>query len=95
MSSQIQVDSPEVRVTRWTLARGEETGQHTHEYDYVVVPLVTARMQVALPDGTESTTELSPGDSYYRAAGAEHNVRNDEAAVVDFVEVEVVRPKTT
>ncbi len=95
MSSEVQIDNPDVRVTRWTLTQGEETGPHRHEYDYVVVPLVTARMQVRFPDGTEMTTELVPGASYHREAGAEHNVRNDEAAVVDFVEVEIVRPRTT
>ena len=94
MSSEVQVENTEVRVTRWTLTQGEETGSHRHEYDYVVVPLVTARMRVHFPDGTASTTELSPGASYYREAGAEHNVRNEESAVVDFVEVEVVRPRS-
>lgn len=91
MGSQTQVDNPDVRVTRWTLAQGEETGPHRHEHDYVVVPLVVARMQVHHADGTRSTTELTPGESYYRQAGAEHNVRNEDEAVVDFVEVEMVR----
>lgn len=90
-TSQTQVDNEDVRVTRWTLRQGEETGPHRHGYDYVVVPLVTARMQVHAADGTVTTTELTPGVSYYRQAGAEHNVRNEETEVVDFVEVEVVR----
>lgn len=92
MSAEVQIDNPEVRVTRWTLARGEETGQHRHEYDYVVVPLAEARMRVRHADGSETTTELSPGWSYYREAGAEHNVYNQEGALVDFIEVEIVRP---
>ncbi|WP_137120059.1 cupin domain-containing protein [Segeticoccus rhizosphaerae] len=93
MSSEVQIDNPEVRATRWTLAQGEETGQHRHEYDYVVVPLAVARMQVHHADGTKTTSELATGESYYKPAGAEHNVRNEDAEVLDFVEVEIVRPR--
>lgn len=91
MSSKMQIDNADVRVTRWTLHRGEETGPHRHEHDYVVVPLVSARMQVTDLDRGASTTELDPGMSYFRQAGSEHNVRNDDDAVVDFVEVEIIQ----
>jgi quercetin dioxygenase-like cupin family protein len=94
MSSTVQVDNPDVRVTRWTLKRGEQTGPHRHEYDYVVVPLTSAWMQIRSADGSELITDLTPGTSYFREAGAEHNVRNEEDAVLDFVEVEVVRPRS-
>lgn len=90
MSSMVQVDNEDVRVTRWTLRQGEETGPHQHEYDYVVVPLASARMCVADVTTGESTTVQAPGETYYRRAGAEHNVRNDDDAVVDFVEVELI-----
>ena len=33
MNAKVQVDNPDVRVTRWTLAADDDTGQHTHEYD--------------------------------------------------------------
>jgi quercetin dioxygenase-like cupin family protein len=92
MNPQVQVDNSDVRVTRWTLAAGEDTGEHTHEYDYVVVPLTVSRMHITNADGTQATSELVPGVSYYRQAGAQHNVRNDGVDVLDFVEVELVRP---
>ena len=92
MNPQVQVNNSDVRVTRWTLAVGDDTGEHTHEYDYVVVPITVSRMRITNADGTQATWELAPGVSYYRQAGAQHNVRNDGVDVLDFVEVELVRP---
>ena len=91
MNSQVQVENSDVRVTRWTLAVGDDTGPHRHELDYVVVPITAGRMQITDADGAQANTELAPGVSYFRRAGANHNVRNDGADVLDFVEVEVVR----
>ena len=92
MNHQVQVDNSDVRVTRWTLAAGDDTGEHTHEYDYVVVPLTVSRMHITNADGAKARSDLVPGVSYYRQAGAQHNVRNDGVDVLDFVEVELVRP---
>ena len=58
----------------------------------MVVPLTVSRMHITNADGTQATSELVPGVSYYRQAGATHNVRNDGVDVLDFVEVELVRP---
>ena len=90
--SQVQVDNADVRVTRWTLAVGDDTGEHRHQYDYVVVPITASRMHITNADGSQMTSDLAPGYSYYRTAGAQHNVRNAGLDILDFVEVEVVRP---
>ena len=58
----------------------------------MVVPLAVGRMYITNVDGTPATSELALGLSYYRHAGAQHNVRNDGVGVLDFVEVELVRP---
>lgn len=91
MNSQVQVDNSDVRVTRWTLAVGDGTGEHRHEHDYVVVPITAGRMHITNADGTQATSKLAQGVAYYRQAGAKHNVRNDGVDFLDFVEVEVVR----
>ena len=41
--SDVQVDTPEVRVTEWRLAPGSATGHHTHGMDYVIVPVTVGR----------------------------------------------------
>jgi beta-alanine degradation protein BauB len=90
MGNQVQIDNDKVRVSRWTLAPGEETALHRHEHDYVVVPLTHARMLISLPDGSSTTNEIIPGSPYFREAGAEHNVSNSGTEVLDFVELELL-----
>ena len=84
-----QVDNDRVRVTEWRFAPGAATGHHRHEYDYVVVPLMTGRLKIVGADGAESFSDLEAGVSYYREAGAEHDVINDGDAEFAFVEIEL------
>jgi quercetin dioxygenase-like cupin family protein len=76
-----------VIVTEWRFQPGAETGWHRHEYDYVVVPLSTGRLE--LDDGkTRRTAELFVGRSYYRPLGVEHNVINANDYEFTFIEIE-------
>lgn len=86
---EVQVDNSEVRVTRWTLSQGEETGRHRHEHHYVVVPLGDAQMNITSVEGTRSTSDVHGGSAYFRTAGIEHNVANEQNEPIDFVEVEL------
>lgn len=90
MASQVKIDNNRVRVTRWTLAKGDETGQHLHEHDYVVIPLLPGRMLITQPDDSEVTSELTQGVPYFREAGVKHNVINPGRDVLDFIEVELL-----
>ena len=85
----VQVDNERVRVTEWGFVPGAETGYHRHEYDYIVVPLMTGRLKLIGPDGSESFSELSAGESYFRQAGVEHNVINATDSAFAFVEIEL------
>ena len=84
-----QLENDVFRVTKWTIEPGGSIPMHRHEYEYVVIPLVTDTMHVVNADGSEFDAELVTGQSYTRAAGAEHRIENrgSEADVV-FVEVE-------
>ena len=55
--SDVQIDTPEVRVTEWRLAPGSATGHHIHEMDYVIVP-VTGEMTIVAPNGERSKAQL-------------------------------------
>ncbi|MGN6129303.1 MAG: hypothetical protein ACTHOK_03090 [Nocardioidaceae bacterium] len=90
VTAELQSDDGRVRVSRWVLARGEDTGPHRHEHDYVVVPIADATMTVVSADGTRSTNRLQAGVSYLRSAGVEHTVSNEHDQVVDFVEIEML-----
>lgn len=89
--STLQVDNERVRVIEWRFAPGAETSWHRHEYDYVIVPLVTGRLK--LFDGKEERfADLVAGKSYYRPVGVEHNVTNANPYEFAFVEVEFKTP---
>jgi len=85
--SDVQVDTPEVRVTEWRLAPGSATGHHIHEMDYVIVPVTAGEMTIVAPNGERSKAQLGVGKSYFRKAGVEH-VAGREG--VDRLHAEVV-----
>jgi len=87
--SDVQVDTPEVRVTEWRLAPGSATGHHIHEMDYVIVPITAGEMTIVTPDGERSKAQLGAGKSYFRKAGVEHDVINESASEIVFLEVEL------
>lgn len=79
-----------VRVTRWHFAPGSQTGWHTHECDYVVVPTIGGTLTMVDPDGNEKTSTLVAGQSYFRRAGVHHTVVNRTDQPVEFVEIELI-----
>jgi quercetin dioxygenase-like cupin family protein len=87
--SEVQVDTPEVRVTQWRLAPGSATGHHIHEMDYVIVPVTAGEMTIVAPGGERSKAELAAGKSYFRKAGVEHDVLNETGSEIVFLEVEL------
>jgi beta-alanine degradation protein BauB len=82
-------DNGRVRATEWAFAPGAETGWHVHEHDYVVVPLTDGMLLIEEPGGGSRHFELKAGMPYTRKAGVEHNVINDGATEVRFLDVEV------
>lgn len=86
---EVQLENDRFRVTKWTIDPGGAIPIHRHDFDYVVVPLVTDTMYVVTADGEEIAAELVAGQSYTRPAGAEHTVQNRGARdPIVFVEVE-------
>jgi quercetin dioxygenase-like cupin family protein len=85
----VQTDTPEVRVTEWRLAPGSSTGHHRHAYDYVVVPLTGGELTAITAEG-RSQRPLQPGQSYFRKAGVEHDVSNETAGEIVFIEIEIM-----
>ena len=87
--SNLMIDNDRTRVTQWIFEIGGETGQHTHEYDYVVVPMLDGELTIINEDGSESVSKLSKGISYFRNKGVNHNVINRNNFEYRFVEIEL------
>jgi quercetin dioxygenase-like cupin family protein len=86
--SDVQVDTPEVRVTEWRLAPGSATGHHIHQMDYVIVPVTSGELTI-VAGGERSKAQLGVGKSYFRKAGVEHDVLNETDTEIVFLEVEL------
>jgi hypothetical protein len=87
----IFIDNNRTRVTEWHFKeRGDNTGWHKHDYDYVVVPLFSGFLEI--DDGTETRTraEMKFGVPYYRKRGVEHDVINGNDFDCSFVEIELL-----
>lgn len=86
------IENDRTRVTEWRFVqKGDNTGWHTHEYDYVVVPLFDGILEIEHADGTRSTAELQNGVPYYRDLGVQHDVINGNDFECAFVEIEIIK----
>jgi len=73
---------------RWSFsAKGDNTGWHKHDNDYVVIPLFTG--DLCIFDGDKkSISSLSQGVPYFRERGVAHDVINANDFPCKFIEVE-------
>ena len=84
----VQLENDRVIVTEWKFAPGAETTWHRHEYDYVVVPQTTGKLNIET-ETHKFVTELVSGISYTRTKGVKHNVVNQNDHEFVFVEIEL------
>jgi quercetin dioxygenase-like cupin family protein len=84
-------DDDRLRITTWTFQDGEETGDHRHEYDYVVVPVTGGTFAVVDAGGATREMTQDAAVAYTGRQGTEHNVINRSGRVAIFVEIELKR----
>ena len=84
-------DDDRVRVTTLAFEDGDETGDHRHEYDYLVVPVTGGTFTVIERDGSTRDLVQEAGAPYLGRAGTEHNVINASGRAATFVEIELKR----
>lgn len=85
----VLVENARTRVTEWRFPkRGDNTGWHRHDYDYVVVPITDGFLELVDAEGVITRAELKHGVPYFRPAGAEHDVLNGSDFEIAFIETE-------
>ena len=84
-------DDDRVRVTTFTFEDGDETGDHRHEHDYIVVPITGGTFEVTDRDGTVRRLDQTAGSPYRGREGTDHNVVNRSGRMAIFVEIELKR----
>lgn len=93
--SKTLIDNIRVRVTEWRFdARGDNTGWHRHEYDYVVVPQFTGYLEIDLGNGERTVAEMTAGVPYFREIGVEHDVINANDFECSFIEIELLEDRS-
>lgn len=64
-----------VKVWEFTLQPGEDIGFHTHQNDYLILPIETSMVEVTRGDSVE-VGEYAGGDVIWRERGETHNAKN-------------------
>ena len=91
----VLIDNKRTRVTEWRFAaRGDNTGWHRHDYDYVVVPVQDGILEITDNHGNLTKAELKTGVPYYRDLGVEHDVANGNDFEFAFIELEFLEDAT-
>lgn len=85
----ILIENARTRVTEWRFAgRGDNTGWHRHDYDYIVVPVQDGTLRIRDAAGEITEAELKTGIPYFRELGVEHDVISANDGTFAFVEIE-------
>lgn len=90
----VLIDNDRVRVTEWRFKnRGDNTGWHRHDYDYIIVPMFTGTLDIDVGGGEIVKADLTKGVPYFREIGVEHDVINGNDFEFAFVEVELLETR--
>ena len=87
----VLIHNDKVKVTEWSFEIGDSTGHHTHEYNYIVVPMIYGELKILDKDNKEKISKLSKCGAYYRDKGVEHNFFNNNNFPYSFIEIELIK----
>lgn len=88
----VLIENERTRVTRWQFAkRGDNTGWHRHDTDYVVVPLFNGQLEIDPGSGDRVVAPVADGVPYFREVGVEHDVYNGNDFECAFLEIEFLK----
>jgi quercetin dioxygenase-like cupin family protein len=75
VGTHLKFENEQTRVWEFTLQPGEETGAHTHLYDYFFYVIEGGKLEVTRASGV-TVAELEAGKVYYRKKGDTHSAKN-------------------
>lgn len=86
------IDNDQIRVTTWTFDQdGVATGQHRHDFDYIVVPITGGTFSVTDADDSVHEMIQVAGMPYFHSAGVIHDVTDTSGQKAVFVDIELKR----
>lgn len=87
-TGRILIENDQIIVWEWSFERGQNTGWHRHEHDYVVVPMLDGALRIIDKTG-ETISQMRSGVPYFREKGVEHDVINATDGEYRFLEIEL------
>lgn len=88
----VLINNELARVTEWRFKkRGDNTGWHRHEYDYIVIPLFDGQLEINTGSSETTIAPMRNGVPYFREVGVEHDVINGNDFKCAFVEIEFIK----
>lgn len=89
----VLVDDEKMQVTYYNFAPGEETGWHTHPYDYVVVTFDEGQFELQTTDGKVNRIGSNGLNHYLVRGGMRHCAKNIGTTDMTLIEIELKRAK--
>ena len=93
-TANVLLDNQAVKITRWEFRPGQETGWHTHEMDYIVMPLMDGTLKIISEKQETNMVEVKTNNPYFKKAGVHHNVISANESYFAFLELEFKKEQT-
>ncbi len=87
-TSKVLLENNLFKITRWEFESNQETGWHTHEMDYIVLPLKDGNLKIVSKDLKEEIVKVEIDKPYFKKAGVYHNVISHNLNFFSFLEIE-------
>lgn len=81
-------EDDKTRITQWTMKPGEQTGWHSHDFDFVVVQQSGGRLHLDYADGSQREIDYAPGNILTGSAPVEHNAISVGDETIHSMEIE-------
>jgi quercetin dioxygenase-like cupin family protein len=82
-------ENPRMRVYRYELAPGAQSGSHTHARPYLLVAATPMNLRMTAPDGAAMAHAVKTGDLHWVEAPVTHTLVNDGPETGVLVEFEL------
>lgn len=82
------LEDDRTRITQWVFAPGDQTGWHSHAFDYVTVQQSGGALLLQGADGGEKQVDYEDGRTIAWTAPIEHNAINISDVEVRVLEIE-------
>ncbi len=85
----VVVDNPRVRVIRTTLEPGQSTGEHTHPYPALTIPLTEGNVEFRGAENRLQQRHEMPGVFFWSPSATTHTSKNVGKTTLDVIVIEI------